>query len=411
VGDTDLQIFTYTAQDYDPETGLLHFYARYYDPATGTWLTQDSYRGELLDPVSLHRYAYVGGNPTTWVDVYGYWGLPSFDIPSPGDVVNAVKDTASKVGEAVGEKFDEAANWVEENQDTIVKGALTVGAIAGTAALCVAAPGIGCAVGGALIAGATSYGEQVVDNAWDENSKGFHFTKESFTENIDLRQIAIASGTGLISAGAGGVATKIAGKVCKGSTCAQIVNGGMDQIGGGLEKLYANTIDGDPCTNLFDGYSLNPMSLFGGSGGKHNRQMNATSGMVSVKSSNTQTTLHGLAQQADKTTPIPPGTSARVGGTKKHTTFRNLVKGLGRDDLTPEVTYLNNERLPNNANAKGSVRLDVVEGPLDAPTAVYDLKTGAAGLSPARIRQIREHLPNSGRLPNGQLIPIIEVRR
>ncbi len=72
-GTTDLQLFTYTAQDYDPETGLLHFYARYYDPARGVWLTQDPYTGELLNPLTQHRYAYLMGNPLKGGDLYGFW--------------------------------------------------------------------------------------------------------------------------------------------------------------------------------------------------------------------------------------------------------------------------------------------------------------------------------------------------
>jgi hypothetical protein len=125
---------------------------------------------------------------------------------------------------------------------------------------------------------------------------------------------------------------------------------------------------------------------------------------------NTLTTLRHLAQQAGQTTPIPPGTSAHVAGTLKHTTFRDLVRGLGRSDLKAEVNYLRGRPVPNNQNVSGSVRLDVVEGTLHSPTAIYDFKTGARGLDTARIRQIRSHLPNSGNLPNGNPIPIVEVR-
>lgn len=71
-GDSALQLFTYTAQDYDAETGLLHFHARLYDPVRGVWLSQDPYRGELDMPVTQHRYGYVGGNPVNLVDVLGF---------------------------------------------------------------------------------------------------------------------------------------------------------------------------------------------------------------------------------------------------------------------------------------------------------------------------------------------------
>lgn len=45
---------------------------------------------------------------------------------------------------------------------------------------------------------------------------------------------------------------------------------------------------------------------------------------------------------------------------------------------------------------KGSVRLDAVEGPLDNPEAIYDLKSGGAKLTPERIEEIRKHPPGGG---------------
>lgn len=71
-GTSDLARFTYTAQDYDVETGLLHFYARYYDTKRGVWLGEDRYRGEIGMPGTMHRYGYVNGNPTNSYDLYGY---------------------------------------------------------------------------------------------------------------------------------------------------------------------------------------------------------------------------------------------------------------------------------------------------------------------------------------------------
>jgi RHS repeat-associated protein len=64
--------FTFTGQELDASTGLYHFHARDYDPATATWLTRDPYRGTPDDPQSLHRYGYVKGNPVNLWDAYGY---------------------------------------------------------------------------------------------------------------------------------------------------------------------------------------------------------------------------------------------------------------------------------------------------------------------------------------------------
>jgi hypothetical protein len=97
-----------------------------------------------------------------------------------------------------------------------------------------------------------------------------------------------------------------------------------------------------------------------------------------------------------------------VHGTRVHTVFAREVEALGRGDLKTEVSYLNGEVV--KYGTPGSVRLDVVEGPVTAPTAVYDLKTGSATLTPERIAEILRHLPNNGRLPDGSLVPVIEIR-
>ncbi|MDA0244168.1 MAG: DUF6531 domain-containing protein [Chloroflexi bacterium] len=69
---SDLQLFVYSSQDYDPETGFYHFYSRYYDAIYGIWLVQDRYRGQAYHPSSLHRYKFVNNNPIVFIDFYGF---------------------------------------------------------------------------------------------------------------------------------------------------------------------------------------------------------------------------------------------------------------------------------------------------------------------------------------------------
>src|SRR3989344_5030514 len=64
-------MYGYSQKEYDPETHLNYFGSRYYDSSTGTWLTQDKYRGNIVDPSSLHRYAYVNNNPINYFDPWG----------------------------------------------------------------------------------------------------------------------------------------------------------------------------------------------------------------------------------------------------------------------------------------------------------------------------------------------------
>ena len=80
-GTNDLQILAYTAQQCDHGTRFLQFYARYYDPARGSWLTQDVYRGSVDTPFSLMRYVYVLDNPVSEIDYFGFEVVYSYDTP------------------------------------------------------------------------------------------------------------------------------------------------------------------------------------------------------------------------------------------------------------------------------------------------------------------------------------------
>ncbi len=66
------QGFMYTGQPYDSATGLYSFGARFYDPTTGRFITQDSCAGSLEDPLSLDRYAYARENPERYTDANGH---------------------------------------------------------------------------------------------------------------------------------------------------------------------------------------------------------------------------------------------------------------------------------------------------------------------------------------------------
>lgn len=60
----------------DPETGLYYAGARYYDPATGRFTTEDPEAGDVMKPPSLHRYLYSYANPTTYIDPDGRQAMP-----------------------------------------------------------------------------------------------------------------------------------------------------------------------------------------------------------------------------------------------------------------------------------------------------------------------------------------------
>jgi RHS repeat-associated protein len=76
---------------YDPDLGLYYFRARYYNPATGRFLSTDPQDGKIIDPNTLHRYLYAGGDPVNASDPTGR------DLFETGAILsaNAAATTAS----------------------------------------------------------------------------------------------------------------------------------------------------------------------------------------------------------------------------------------------------------------------------------------------------------------------------
>ena len=62
---------TRTKYEYDSETGLYYAKARYYNPRLGRFMSADPLAGDVTDPQSLNRYAYVMNGPTALIDPAG----------------------------------------------------------------------------------------------------------------------------------------------------------------------------------------------------------------------------------------------------------------------------------------------------------------------------------------------------
>ncbi|MGL6195694.1 MAG: RHS repeat-associated core domain-containing protein, partial [Thermoguttaceae bacterium] len=63
--------FLYSGEQFDAKIGQQYLRARYYDPSTGRFNRLDPFFGNLSDPQSLHKYAYVHGNPVMGIDPSG----------------------------------------------------------------------------------------------------------------------------------------------------------------------------------------------------------------------------------------------------------------------------------------------------------------------------------------------------
>ncbi len=62
------QPYTYTGREYDEESGLYYYRARYYDAKVGRFITEDPIG---LDGGDVNFYSYVGNNPVNWIDPTG----------------------------------------------------------------------------------------------------------------------------------------------------------------------------------------------------------------------------------------------------------------------------------------------------------------------------------------------------
>jgi RHS repeat-associated protein len=100
--------FRYTGRDFDSETGLYYYRARYYDPTDGRFVNEDPLRfaeGESF-------YLYVRGNPTNLVDPTGLFGT--------GDIWRAMRHYCGGSGTPWTANFG-SINWGSLQGDEIAK--------------------------------------------------------------------------------------------------------------------------------------------------------------------------------------------------------------------------------------------------------------------------------------------------
>ncbi|MED1784003.1 RHS repeat-associated core domain-containing protein [Brevibacillus fortis] len=64
--------YKYSGEIYDEKTGFYYLRARYYDPTVGRFISEDTYKGQVDNPLSLNRYTYVSNNPLRYIDPSGH---------------------------------------------------------------------------------------------------------------------------------------------------------------------------------------------------------------------------------------------------------------------------------------------------------------------------------------------------
>jgi RHS repeat-associated protein len=63
--------YFYRGEQYDSDLNFYYLRARYYNPATGRFMSRDPLDGHISIPVTLHKYLYASGNPVNRIDRSG----------------------------------------------------------------------------------------------------------------------------------------------------------------------------------------------------------------------------------------------------------------------------------------------------------------------------------------------------
>jgi RHS repeat-associated protein len=71
IGEVSRSRSYYRGEQIDSDLGLYYLRARYYNPASGRFLSRDPEDGKPIDPKTLHKYLYAGGDPVNSWDPTG----------------------------------------------------------------------------------------------------------------------------------------------------------------------------------------------------------------------------------------------------------------------------------------------------------------------------------------------------
>jgi len=98
----------FTSKERDTETGLDYFVARYYSSVQGRFTSPDSFAGSTFNPQTMNLYSYVQGNPLTFTDPTGHYGISTEgDDPCAGQVLCQKAEAQEPKSQAPGKPQEE----------------------------------------------------------------------------------------------------------------------------------------------------------------------------------------------------------------------------------------------------------------------------------------------------------------
>ena len=91
--------YQFNSENTDSVTGLQYLRARYYDSTIGRFITQDTYEGNIYDPLTKNQYLYTNNDPVNYTDPTGHfwkelWEYGKATVKTVVDVGKALINTA-----------------------------------------------------------------------------------------------------------------------------------------------------------------------------------------------------------------------------------------------------------------------------------------------------------------------------
>ena len=114
--------FGFTGENHDIEGGLIYLRARYYEPEIVRFLSEDSYEGQISNPLSMNLYSYCENNPMLYTDPSGHkikvsqYGILAWEFLWEGinittrnmgfDIIGNLKSMTSAINMVAKGEFD-----------------------------------------------------------------------------------------------------------------------------------------------------------------------------------------------------------------------------------------------------------------------------------------------------------------
>ena len=171
-------IFGYNGRDgvVTDKNGLVYMRARYYSPEMKRFINADIVAGEISDSTSLNRFAYVGGNPITFIDPTGRFGILTLMLIGAG-----IGAAIEAIGSVVSQKIESEIENKEFELDVGELIADTVwGAVDGAISFSPLGP-----TGMAIADAATSVLSSLTDELIDDE-EGVNITRMGKSVAVDM---------------------------------------------------------------------------------------------------------------------------------------------------------------------------------------------------------------------------------